>query len=196
MLPSKSHRPFCVTSSWELTENLTAKSGVDKLQDGRTRYWIDEVLTVRRAWDRTGKELDYEAKGLTAGTYQHEVDHLRGRLFVLAPASKRRARIVPKPSAAPEADGAASADKPKPSGSRYRPWAEPLQRCFSIDVLSCPGCGGRMRPMAMVTEPKSIRRFLRGLGETTDPPVREPARGPPYWKSRVLRRQAGEVSVA
>jgi peptide deformylase len=35
-----------------------------------------------RAWDRTGTELDYEVKGLTAGTYQHEVDHLRGKLFV------------------------------------------------------------------------------------------------------------------
>jgi peptide deformylase len=35
-----------------------------------------------RAWNRTGKELDYEAKGITAGTYQHEVDHLHGKLFV------------------------------------------------------------------------------------------------------------------
>jgi peptide deformylase len=35
-----------------------------------------------QAWDRHGKGLDYEAKGLTAGTYQHEVDHLHGKLFV------------------------------------------------------------------------------------------------------------------
>ncbi len=35
-----------------------------------------------RAWDRAGAPLDYEAKGLTAGTYQHEVDHLLGKLFV------------------------------------------------------------------------------------------------------------------
>ena len=34
------------------------------------------------AWDRHGKALDYEAKGITAGTYQHEVDHLLGKLFV------------------------------------------------------------------------------------------------------------------
>jgi hypothetical protein len=115
---------------------------------------------------------------------------------VLAPASKLRARIVPKPPlavAAPEAD---VVENPKPSGSRYRPWAELLQRCFSIDVLACPACGGRLRLVAMVTEPRSIRRFLRGLGEPTEPPLREPARGPPYWKSRVLRRQAGDVSVA
>jgi hypothetical protein len=74
--------------------------------------------------------------------------------------------------------------------------AELLKRCFSIDVLTCTGCGGRMRLVALVTEPASTRRFLRGLGETHDAPVRAPARGPPYWKSRVVRRAAGETSVA
>lgn len=116
---------------------------------------------------------------------------------VLAPASKLRARVVPTPETAqPANDIEPRAEPPKPRGSHYRPWAELLQRCFSIDVLACPGCGGRMRLVAMVTEPKSTRRFLRGLGEPTEAPVREPARGPPYWRSRVLRRAAGEVSVA
>jgi peptide deformylase len=35
-----------------------------------------------RAWDRAGGEVDFEVKGLTAGTFQHEVDHLDGQLFV------------------------------------------------------------------------------------------------------------------
>ena len=35
-----------------------------------------------RAWDRAGKDLDFEVKGLTAGTVQHELDHLEGKLFV------------------------------------------------------------------------------------------------------------------
>jgi peptide deformylase len=35
-----------------------------------------------RAWDREGKPLDIEIRGLTAGTFQHEVDHLDGKLFV------------------------------------------------------------------------------------------------------------------
>jgi peptide deformylase len=34
------------------------------------------------AWDRDGNDLDLVARGLTAGTYQHEVDHLEGKLFV------------------------------------------------------------------------------------------------------------------
>lgn len=35
-----------------------------------------------RAWDRHGQPLDFEARGLSAGTYQHEVDHLDAMLFV------------------------------------------------------------------------------------------------------------------
>jgi peptide deformylase len=35
-----------------------------------------------RAWDRRGKELDFAVRGLTAGTFQHELDHLDGKLFV------------------------------------------------------------------------------------------------------------------
>jgi peptide deformylase len=44
---------------------------------------VARVVEVRvRAWDRTGAELDFVARGLSAGTYQHEVDHLLGKLFV------------------------------------------------------------------------------------------------------------------
>jgi peptide deformylase len=35
-----------------------------------------------RAWDRAAKEVDLEVNGLTAGTFQHELDHLDGKLFV------------------------------------------------------------------------------------------------------------------
>lgn len=34
------------------------------------------------AFDRHGVPLDFEAAGLAAGTYQHEVDHLLGKLFL------------------------------------------------------------------------------------------------------------------
>ena len=49
-----------------------------------------------------------------------------------------------------------------------------------------------MRLLAMVTEAKSIARYLRSLGEPTDAPPRTPARGPLFWQSRVLRRAHGE----
>jgi peptide deformylase len=35
-----------------------------------------------QAWDRHGKDLDFEVKGLTAGTFQHECDHLDGKVFL------------------------------------------------------------------------------------------------------------------
>ena len=34
------------------------------------------------AWDRQGNSLSYEVRGLTAGTFQHECDHLDGKVFL------------------------------------------------------------------------------------------------------------------
>lgn len=47
-----------------------------------------------------------------------------------------------------------------------------------------------MKLIAVVKNPISIARYLTAVGEPTDVPSRSPDRGPPYWKSRVLRRQA------
>jgi hypothetical protein len=47
-----------------------------------------------------------------------------------------------------------------------------------------------MKLLAMVTEPASIARSLVGIAEPVDVPGRSPNRGPPYWKSTVLRRRA------
>ena len=60
---------------------------------------------------------------------------------------------------------------------------------FAIDVLVCPNCQGRMKLIAVVKNPISIARYLEAAGEPTEVPRRSPGRGPPYWKSRVLRRQ-------
>ena len=47
------------------------------------RGQVPRFTVVRvRAWDRQGQDVDFEVKGLTAGTFQHEVDHLDGKLFV------------------------------------------------------------------------------------------------------------------
>jgi hypothetical protein len=45
-----------------------------------------------------------------------------------------------------------------------------------------------MRLLALISDLPSVARFLRHLGEPTEPPKRAPARDPPYWTSRVLRR--------
>jgi hypothetical protein len=116
---------------------------------------------------------------------------------VLASASKWRSRIAPKPVADAIDDEASPEEPAEPVRRRstYRPWAELLRRTFAVDVLECPTCKGRMTLLAMVTEPKSIRRFLASTDEPLDPPMRSPNRGPPYWKSTVLRRTAfGDVA--
>jgi peptide deformylase len=44
---------------------------------------VERFTMVRlRALDRNGEPIDREVRGLSAGTFQHEVDHLDGRIFV------------------------------------------------------------------------------------------------------------------
>ena len=104
---------------------------------------------------------------------------------VLAPASRWRSRLAP----ASPAQAAAASDEPgRPDhAGGYRPWAELLARTFAVDVLACPSCQGRMKLLALVKGPASIARYLATVGEATEVPQRSPGRGPPYWKSRVLR---------
>jgi peptide deformylase len=47
------------------------------------RGLVPRATEVRlRAWDRHGAEVDSVIRGLSAGTFQHECDHLDGLLFV------------------------------------------------------------------------------------------------------------------
>jgi len=101
---------------------------------------------------------------------------------VLASASKVRSRLAPKRAAEPTFARCAEDLADVPRRSPYRPWAELLKRTFGLDVLACPRCQGRLRLLAMVTDPKSVTRYLCGLGEPTEAPATAPARGPPYWK--------------
>jgi hypothetical protein len=57
-------------------------------------------------------------------------------------------------------------------------WATLLRRSFSVDVLECPKCHGRLRMIAVITERESARRVLAHLGLPTDPPPVARARDP------------------
>jgi len=111
---------------------------------------------------------------------------LRACPGVLAAGSQWRARITPPvpPPAATE-----QPERTWPAGG-YRRWAELSARTFAVDVLCCPSCQGRMRLLAVIKESASITRYLAAVGEATEVPRRSPSRGPPYWKSQVLRRKA------
>lgn len=62
----------------ELFENYEGCLSVPNL-----RGKVKRNVHVRvQAWDREGKPIDEVVHGLKAGTYQHEVDHLHGKIFV------------------------------------------------------------------------------------------------------------------
>jgi hypothetical protein len=163
-----------------------AQERVELLPDGLVR------ISLKRAYADGTMAVDMDPLSLLsrlAASVPPPRFHTVKYAGVLAAASPWRSRVGPRlvvPDDAP-------ASKKKRGG--YRPWAELLKRTFGCDVLACPACGGRMKLVAMLTEPKSVSRFLHALDEPTDVPVRSPSRGPPYWKSTVLRRRAlGEVA--
>lgn len=57
-------------------------------------------------------------------------------------------------------------------------WATLLRRSFSVDVLECPKCHGRLRMVAVITEREPVRRILSHLGMPTEPPPVARARDP------------------
>jgi hypothetical protein len=69
-----------------------------------------------------------------------------------------------------EAGGSDSPDD-TPGRARRLAWADLLRRVFAVDVLECPRCGGRMRPLATIHPPEATRAILECLGL--------PARAPP-----------------
>ena len=64
-------------------------------------------------------------------------------------------------------------------------------RTFRLD-LACKGCGKRMKLKAFVTSAKSLGRLCTRVGDPTSPPERAPARGPPYFATKIVRRALGE----
>ena len=44
-----------------------------------------------------------------------------------------------------------------------------------------------MKLLGLIKNPSILSRTLATAGEASEVPPRSPGRGPPYWKSRVLR---------
>ena len=129
---------------------------------------------------------------------------------VLAPAAKLRSLIVPPPPLPSDGDAGKPKDKSPTHRCAYIPWAILAKKTFKEDIDICPKCGGKMKLKSLVQKPENIARFLRHLGEPTEPPSLvvpsgpdlpalplphaatprpSPARAPPYWKVRELRRK-------
>jgi peptide deformylase len=63
----------------ELTfENFEGCLSIPNLR-GRAKRFVEVRVS---GWDRHGKDVSFEIRGVTAGTFQHEHDHLNGVLFL------------------------------------------------------------------------------------------------------------------
>jgi hypothetical protein len=106
---------------------------------------------------------------------------------VLAPAAAFRSLVIPE-SESPTDSPPPHASCPAKPGivpidtanarekGRCRPrnysWAQLMRRVFSLDVLECPRCGGRMRILCAIHPPEAIRKILECLGlPSRAPPV-------------------------
>lgn len=91
----------------------------------------------------------------------------------LAPHAKNREKIVPKKPDAEELQ------KTRGLSKNRLLWAALLARTFGLQVERCPNCHGRMRIIAAITDPVSIKRYLDGVGLPSEIPEIKPARPPP-----------------
>ncbi len=89
---------------------------------------------------------------------------------VFAPNSKDRKRIVPTLTS-----DSAKKKQERPNSS----WSDLLKRSFSVDVMLCGSCGGKMRFVSHIEEPVVVKRILGHLGLPTEAPQLFPARAPP-----------------
>ena len=138
----------------------TARTG------GRTHLVLEPLRFLRRvAW-------------LIPPPKQHQTRYAG----VLAPAAKLRPEVVPEPPVVAAIrgppEGLSPGSAPASQARRRLDWARLLDRVHEIDALACP-CGGRLRPIAAILDPKIIRKILEHLGVPADPPKLRPARAPP-----------------
>ena len=106
---------------------------------------------------------------------------MNARHGVLAPTSRLRDKVVPRPAstidgAEPPAEPQVSTTSPPPSSSAASPkstsvpspyrldWASLLKRVFGVDVLKCSRCQGKMRLIACIEEPDVAKKILEHLG--------------------------------
>jgi len=113
--------------------------------------------------------------------------HLTRFHGIFAPNADLRAQLTPsgrgrRPAAAP-ADGSAPADDRTPAERRRSmTWAQRLKRVFGIDVSTCVHCGGAVRIVACIEEPKAIRAIIAHFakhGALEAAHYRPGPRGPP-----------------
>jgi hypothetical protein len=107
---------------------------------------------------------------------------------VLGARSAWRSRLAASDHARSEEMPPVTMLKPR-VGAPHRPrtnwlWAELMQRSFRFDVLACPRWGNRLELIALIEDPRVIRRILSHLGVPAELSAARPARSPPLPVAR------------
>jgi len=171
-----------VSSSGKLTtSSLFSKFPPKESDKLNTAFFPDLTLTVNFP--------DAFAIGLTptpapTSIFPVTVTDLTRFHGVLAPHYKHRKQIVPKP---PELKLVQAQEIIEPQQLELEkkniPWAKLLARVFNIDVETCIKCGGKMKIIAAIEDPKVIKKILEHLRLPTKLPPLQPARAPPSPES-------------
>ena len=100
---------------------------------------------------------------------------------VFAPNSQYRARVTPAKrgrGGAHTTKGDKEEDRTPAERRAAMNWAQRLKRVFGIDIETCPACGGAVRIIACIEDPKVIEKILTHLAtKAAEPEV--PRRAPP-----------------
>ena len=121
--------------------------------------------------------------GIATSAYWHPTRHCGQRTALAQPAGEAtttEATDATPHTAPPPLDETTTDEPPHRKAARYV-WAMLLARIYEVLPLVCPLCGGEMKIIAFINEPRVIREILGHLDEPTSPPSLKPARGPPLW---------------
>ncbi len=139
----------------------------------------DVALQLRRPWNDGTTHLVFAPVALLARLavlVPRPRVHLVLDQGVLAPRAPWRRAVVPRP--APAGDPSPETETRAGPGRGWR-WSALMRRVFDIDVLACPGCGGRLRLVAVLDASAATARILQHLQLPTDVPAPAPARASP-----------------
>jgi hypothetical protein len=147
---------------------------------------------LKRRWQNGTTEIAFERNDFIAklaALVPAPRAHLVRYHGIVGPAAKWRSLIVPSPDlqfdacdhiSAHPARSVVAQDMSTASESAQQPkrknysWAALLKRVFDID-MECEICGGPVRVIAAIEEPKTVEKILKCLGLTSRPPPFRPA---------------------
>jgi hypothetical protein len=89
---------------------------------------------------------------------------------------RREVEAVGEPSRGDELAATAAGGRDPNARTLRRRWADLIKRVYEVDPLVCPSCGGEMRIIAFILDPKVVDGILKHLARLEGQP---PQRGPP-----------------